>query len=286
MAAAVVPRIEEHGGAVLVDAEATGIVVEGGRAAGVQTKTGRQFRAPLVLSDTGLATTARLLPTDAPGREALERVLARLTTSAAHICLYVGLRGDDADLGLPRTNLWVYPGADFEGAVARFAADPEAEIPMAYISFPSAKDPSFAGRFPGRATIEVLTLGRYEWFERWADEAWRRRGEQYEAFKARLRERLLEVLYREVPQVRGRVDVAEVSTPLSTRHFTNYARGEIYGLAHDPARFAERALKPRTPVPGLWLTGQDVCTCGIGGAMAGGYLTASAIAGKPLFPRR
>jgi len=81
------------------------------------------------------------------------------------------------------------------------------------------------------------------------------------------------------------VEVAEVSTPLSTRHFTNYARGEIYGLAHDPARFEARALRPRTPVPGLWLTGQDVCTCGIGGAMAGGYLTASAIAGKPLFPR-
>jgi phytoene dehydrogenase-like protein len=286
MAAAVMPRIEGHGGAVLVDAEATGIVVEGGRAVGVRTKDGRVFRAPLVISDTGLATTLRLLPAGAQGRDALDRVLAGLSTSAAHICLYAGLKGSAEELRLPRTNLWVYPGADFEGAVARFAADPEAEIPMAYISFPSAKDPSFAERFPGRATIEVLTLGPYEWFERWAAGPWRRRGADYEAFKTRLSDRLLEVLYREVPQVRGHVDVAEVSTPLSTRHFTNYARGEIYGLAHDPARFEERALKPRTPVPGLWLTGQDVCTCGIGGAMAGGYLTASAIAGKPLFPRR
>jgi all-trans-retinol 13,14-reductase len=286
MAAAVVPRIEAQGGSVLVDAEVTGIAVEGGRAAGVLTKAGRAFRAPLVISDTGLATTARLLPADLPGRAALDRVLGRLSTSAAHICLYVGLQRSDAQLGLPRTNLWVYPGADFEAALARFAAGPEADVPMAYISFPSAKDPSFAERFPGRATIEVLTLGRYEWFERWAGAAWRRRGEEYERFKARLRDRLLDVLYREVPQVRGHVDVAEVSTPLSTRHFTNYAHGEIYGLAHDPARFAERALRPRTPVPGLWLTGQDVCTCGIGGAMAGGYLTASAIAGKPLFPRR
>ena len=59
----------------------------------------------------------------------------------------------------------------------------------------------------------------------------------------------------------------------------------MYGLSHDPARFAERALSPRTAVSGLWLTGQDVCTCGIGGAMAGGYLTASAIAGRSLLPR-
>lgn len=285
MAASVLPRIEGAGGAVLVDAEVTGVVLEGGRAVGVRTREGRQFRAPLVISDAGAATTATLLPPEAPGRARLDRALAGLTASAAHICLYVGLQHTDAALGLGRSNLWVYPDHDFERAVARFSADPEADIPLAYISFPSAKDPSFPSRFPGRSTIEVLTLGPYEWFSRWEGAAWRRRGDDYDAFKARLRDRLLDVLYREVPQVRGTVDVAELSTPLSTRHFTNYARGEIYGLSHDPARFAERALSPRTTVGGLWLTGQDVCTCGIGGAMAGGYLTASAIAGRPLLPR-
>jgi all-trans-retinol 13,14-reductase len=285
MAAAVVPRIEASGGAVVVDAEVTGLIVDDGRVAGVRAKDGRQFRAPVVVSDAGLATTLRLLPADAPGRAALDRVAARLTTSAAHLCLYVGLKHTDAELGLGRSNLWVYADADFEGALGRFSANPEADIPIAYISFPSAKDPSFGARCPGRATIEVITLGRYEWFERWACAPWRRRGDQYEALKARLRDRLLDTLYREVPQVRGQVDVAELSTPLSTRHFTNYARGEIYGLAHDPARFAERALRPRTPIKGLWLTGQDICTCGIGGALAGGYLTVSAIAGRSLLPR-
>jgi all-trans-retinol 13,14-reductase len=285
MAASVVPRLEGLGGAVLVDAEVSSIIMDRGRAIGVRARQGREFRAPVIISDAGLATTLRLLPGDARGREVLDRAQARVSTSAAHVCLYVGLKQTDADLGLGRSNLWVYPHADFEGTMARFEADPEADIPFAYISFPSAKDPSFATRHNGRATIEVLTLGRYDWFERWANAAWHRRGDDYEAFKARLCDRLLEVLYREVPQVRGKVDVAEVSTPLSTRHFTNYARGEIYGLAHDPARFAERALKPGTPVPGLWLTGQDVCTCGIGGAVAGGYLTASKIAGKPLLPR-
>ena len=212
------------------------------------------------------------------------RSRSRLGASAAHLCLYVGLKHSDAELGLGRSNLWVYRDADFEGAVARFAGGPDADVPFAYISFPSAKDPSFAARFPGHATIEVITLGRFDWFERWAAAPWRRRGDDYESLKARLRDRLLEVLYREVPQVRGKVDVAELSTPLSTRHFTNYARGEIYGLEHSPARFAERGLGPRTPVPGLYLTGQDACSCGIAGALAGGYLAASAIAGKSLLP--
>jgi all-trans-retinol 13,14-reductase len=70
---------------------------------------------------------------------------------------------------------------------------------------------------------------------------------------------------------------AELSTPLSTRHFANYGRGEIYGLNHTPARFAERMLKPATPIKGLFLTGQDICTAGVGGAAFGGVITASAV---------
>ena len=95
--------------------------------------------------------------------------------------------------------------------------------------------------------------------------------------KQRVADRLLEHVYRQVPAARGHVVTAELSTPLSTRHFANYAQGEIYGLAHTPARFLERALRPRTALRGLYLTGQDVCTAGVAGALFGGALTASAI---------
>ena len=36
-------------------------------------------------------------------------------------------------------------------------------------------------------------------------------------------------------------------------------------------------LRPQTPVRGLFLTGADVATCGVGGALIGGALCASAI---------
>jgi all-trans-retinol 13,14-reductase len=285
IAAAMMPGIEASGGRVLVNAEVATVNVVRGRAVGVTMADGRRLTAPIVVSDAGLATTVRLLPADAPGRTALGAILSRVRPSAAHLCLYIGLRGTAEAIGLPKTNYWIYPGPDFEGGLARFERDPSAPLPLSFISFPSAKDPSFARRHPGRATIEVVTIAPYDWFERWATERWRRRGEDYERLKAQLTTRLLDSLYEVAPQVRGQVDVAELSTPLSTRHFANYARGEIYGLEHSPARFAERGLKPHTPVRGLFLTGQDVCTCGVGGALAGGYLSASAIAGRPLFPR-
>jgi phytoene dehydrogenase-like protein len=286
IAGAIVPAIEARGGRVLVSAEVAEILVERGRATGVRMADGKVFRAPLVVSDTGVANTVRLLPAAALGRDALAYAARRIGPSTAHACLYVGLKRDDADLGLERSNIWVYPSPDFEGDLAGFANDPEAPLPFVYISFPSAKDPSFTKRYPGRATVEVITAAPYEWFRRWEDRQWKKRGEEYATFKARLAERLLEALYRAVPPVRGEVDVFELSTPITTRHFVSHPHGEMYGLAHTPQRFRERLLKPRTAIRGLYLTGQDISVCGLAGALAGAYVTASAIVGRPLFPRK
>ena len=73
---------------------------------------------------------------------------------------------------------------------------------------------------------------------------------------------------------------AELSTPLSTRWFEQSSRGEIYGLDHDVQRFNQDWLHPVTPVKGLYLTGQDVVSAGVGGALMGGFLTTSAMLGR------
>jgi all-trans-retinol 13,14-reductase len=283
IAAEIIPEIEAVGGAVVVGAEVTEILIERGRAVGVRMKDEREFRAPVVISDAGVPNTVhQLLPADAPGRRALASVLKRVTPSTSHICLYVGLDASDEELGLGTSNLWVFPGPDHDATVERYLNDPSAPIPLTYISFPSAKDPDFQNRHPGKTTVEVVSIAPYEWFAAWEDKPWQKRGEDYESFKAELTERLLEILVREVPQLEGHVDYHELSTPLSTRHFGAYVEGEIYGLEHTPERFKTKGLRPKTPVPGLWLTGQDVCTAGIAGALYGGVLCASAILGKNL----
>jgi all-trans-retinol 13,14-reductase len=283
IAAGTAPEILERGGRILVSAEVERILVEAGRAVGVQMTDGRSFRAPLVISDAGaLNTYFRLLPDADPAVVALRERLAGLGRSTAHLSLYVGLAHSDDELGLKGTNLWIYPDERHEENLARFLANPDAPLPVVYISFPSRKDPSFQARRPGRATIEVITAASPDWFAAWRDTSWKKRGADYDALKARLAKRLLDVLYEQVPQVRGRIDTWELSTPLSTSHFLNYPAGEIYGLDHTPARYLERGLRPRTPIKGLYLTGQDVCSCGVTGAMFGGAMTATVALGQPV----
>src|SRR5260370_35723260 len=146
-----------------------------------------------------------------------------------------------------------------------------------YISFPSAKDPDFERRHPGRATVEVVALVPYNWFERWQDTGWKRRGQDYETLKQELSIRLQRQLEHHVPALSGKIDYAELSTPLSTRHFMNYQRGESYGLSGTPERFRLRCLTPRTPIRNLYLTGQDVVSLGVTGALLSGFVTASAV---------
>jgi all-trans-retinol 13,14-reductase len=281
IAETILPVIERAGGAVVTSAEVDQILIERGRAVGVRLADGAEVRAPQVVSDAGVAATfGRLLPPAVAARHRLDERLRELEPSLAHASLYVGLTATAAELGLPKHNYWIYGDHDHDAAVARFSADPEAPLPVAYISFPSAKDPDFERRFPGRATIEVITTAPYDWFARWQDSRWKKRGDDYDTLKQRLTDRLLAALVAQVPSVEAALDHVELSTPLSTRHFAGHPRGEIYGLTHTPARFEARWLRPRTPIRGLYLTGADICTAGVGGAMAGGAIAASAMLGR------
>jgi all-trans-retinol 13,14-reductase len=278
IAETVAPVIERSGGQILVNAEVAEILQRNKKAIGVRMADGREFRAGTIISDIGARNTFdRLIPgTD----RALEKVRAEVRSippSSAHLCLYVGVKDSAANLGIAGGNLWIHPTHDHDANAARVTADSASQFASLYISFPSAKDPDFERRHPGRATVEVVALVPYNWFERWQETRWRRRGQDYETLKQELSNRLQRELVVYVPALSGKIDYAELSTPLSTRHFMNYQRGESYGLSGTPERFRLRCLTPRTPIRDLYLTGQDVVSLGVTGALISGVVTASAL---------
>jgi len=78
------------------------------------------------------------------------------------------------------------------------------------------------------------------------------------------------------------IDYTELSTPLSTHFFTGHPGGVIYGIPATSDRYRQDWLKIRSPLKNLFLTGSDIASHGISGAMFGGVLTSAVIMGLPL----
>ena len=280
MAETILPVIRASGGEVFTYARVKEILIENDRATGVVLENGDRIRARRVVSSVGARLTfEQLLPEAQRLEHGYEKKLRKVKPSGSTLTMFLGFKGSARDLKLPKTNLWIYPTADHELNVQKFK-NPDNDFPMIYISFPSAKDPEWDRHYPNKSTVQVITMAPYAWFEQWRGSTWNQRGGDYDSFKDRLAKRLLTELYKQMPQLEGALDFYELATPLSTEWFHLYDRGEIYGLEHDAQRFRQDWLHPITPVKGLYLTGQDVVTAGVGGALMGGVLTTSAMLGR------
>ena len=282
IASSIAPTIEKAGGKILLRADVKEIIVRNGHAIGVKMADDREIHAKKIVSNAGIYNTfvKMLPPTLSQSQKIVQKLSPSFRHSAAHLCLYIGLNHSAEELGLKTTNLWIYPDYDHDNNIKSYLDHSTQEFPAVYISFPSVKDPDWDKRYPGKSTIEIVSFAPYEWFEKWKETRWYKRGDEYLNYKEELSQRLLEKLYQQVPSVKGKIDTYELSTPLSTQHFSNYERGEIYGLDHTPERFRQQWLRPHTPIKNLFLTGQDVSTAGVTGALFGGLLTASAMMRK------
>ena len=275
------PVIEKSKGKVVVKAEVKEIIIENGRAVGVLMEDGKKFYSKIIISGVGVFNTYdKLINNELSIKYGFKNDLKAVKPSVAHGCLYIGLNGSAKELNLPKHNLWIYPEKiDHDTSVNNYLENQEAEFPLVYISFPSAKDPSWDSRYPGKSTIDVITLLPYESFVKWEGTSWKKRGESYDMLKETISKRLLEQLFIQLPHLRSCVDHYELSSPLTTKNFVNYDKGELYGLDHTPARFSQKFLRPKTPIKGLYLTGQDIVSAGVGGALFSGSITATAITG-------
>ena len=272
--------LTKHGAQLVTNAAVQSIVLERDRAVGVMLAGNRCIRARNIISGVGVLNTfQRLLPPECLARRQLDQKLQAVSPSFAHMCLYIGLNGSHEELGVPTSNLWIYRSEKHDDDVARFLSRPNMDFPVVYVSFPSGKDPAWSAKHPGKSTIEIVVPAPYQWFEKWQDTKWQKRGDDYLDFKRRVTERLLSILLKRLPQLRDRIHYTELSSPLSTVHFSNYQHGEIYGINHDPSRFRQTWLRTDTPIKNLYLTGQDIVTCGIGGALNSGVLTAARVLG-------
>lgn len=254
---------------------------------------------------TGGGTHASLLPPQVVPQSLKERI-GKIGQSSPMVYLFVGMEGTPTELNLRSANIWHWPveydksartaknagpggnglvggpePEDYDEMLTRFYADPvNAPIPL-FIGFPCAKDSSWPQRFPGKSNAIVLTMIDYEHFQKFEGVGKQgKRGSSYESAKQLFETRMLEGLYHYYPQCRGRVDMTLVGSPLTFNHFLGTTQGEVYGMSGSPERFdIHDWMRPQTQVENLFLTGVDVTTLGVTGALMAGILTAHAVAG-------
>ncbi|XP_038592343.1 inactive all-trans-retinol 13,14-reductase [Micropterus salmoides] len=291
----IIRTIQKYGGNCLVRAPVSQILVnKEGAAYGVKVRKGQEeleIHAPVVVSNCGVFTTfQRLLPPEIRVKTDIQERLNIMKHGRGCLLVFSGFDGTDEELGIKSTNIWLFKNNDLDKSMDDFFALSKEEapdnIPMMMITVPSSKDPEAKIRHPGKACMTILIMVKYEWFEEWKDTTVRKRGDEYYNYKMRFANNLFDWACTIYPKIRDKLVFQEVATPLSNMHYLGAQRGAMYSSEHNLDRFhAETVARNRctTPVKNLYISGQDVFSCGIAGALHGGLLCATTVLGQIIY---
>ena len=275
-------KIRANGGEIRVSQSVEEILVENDRAVGVRVTdtSGAQpvtyeERAPIIVSGAGASETYnRLLP--AQGRtgkltKPIRESIARLGCGGTAVIVYLTL--DHYPEGIDGSNIWINEGDGSQTPAALTAALMEGHPQTAFVSFPGLK----AG--DQHATAEIVSFVEAGAFHTWEETTKGDRGSDYDLLKSTMAHGLIALVDRTLPGFAHSVRYEEVATPLTIEHYTSHSQGCFYGLPLTPQRFTAGLTTPETPIPGLFLTGQDAGFPGIVGATMAGWTSACRILG-------
>ncbi|KAL3676002.1 hypothetical protein R1sor_025950 [Riccia sorocarpa] len=266
--AALVRGLRKFGGRLQLNSQVEQIVIEKGRAVGVNVKTTRgrakgrsTIRATkAVISNASVWDTAKLLPPrDRASAPFIQRAAATpRTESFVHLHLGIDATGLPSDLECHHLIL-----NDWEKGVG-------APQNVNLVSIPTVFDPSLAPA--GHHVVHAYTAGN-EPYSIW--KGLDRRSPEYASLKEERSQCLWDALERVIPDIRDRVRLKMVGTPLTHERFLRRSEGS-YG----PAIRAGKATWPGpfSEVPGLLQCGDSTMPgIGVPAVAASGMIAANAL---------
>ena len=280
----IIPIIENNGGRVLVGKRVNKILINNKTAYGIEMENGVKIFAKNIVSSIGVSNTFRNLTRDYSLVEynifkKYYDLIDKIGYSTSFIYLFVNLKGNAKDLEIRDSNLWILPNNNLEKFIDNYLENyMDNPIPM-FISSSYAKDSSKL--LEENCNVTIVCMAKNEWFKQWKDQKYTKRDGTYIELKEYFAYRLLnEGLFKYYPKTKGNVLKYQVGTPLSNNFYLGVQNGEAYGLNSSNYRFTHgHALKPKTNIKNLYLTGQDICTLGFTGALMSGVLTANSMLG-------
>lgn len=254
--------IERHGGSVRLGTRVEKVLVEQGRAAGLELPKGEILRAGAVISNADFKATMLSMV----GREHLPEAYAARVEALRPACsammVHLGLRGA---LDGPAV-LHVRQGDAAVGTVS-----------------PSSVDPSAAPE--GYSTLELMHLvpnaEAKGWFEGVGENLKaHRRSSGYLAHKAGLADRMIATACHAIPDLQERIVFRADASPLTFHRYDLASDGSIYGMEG----FSGEPCK--TPLPGLMIAGAANVGPGAEAVMIAGARAAELIVPGLLATRR
>jgi all-trans-retinol 13,14-reductase len=265
IAEALVEIIRENGGTIHCEAEVSSFEFHADSVSAAMTSDGRRFPARHFISAAHPLTTLQWIPPDKL-RKSYRKRIENLRNSPGFFSVYLILR--EESFPYLNHNHFHY------GSDHYFDDEIHGHWPQMYLFYTPADEPEqdYA------RTASILSFMNYDeicLFD--TDPALR--GPRYTRFKEEKAEALIAMASRQYPGLEKAVKKIHISTPLTFKDYTGTWHGSAYGIMKGAADPARGILQPRTRIPNLCLTGQNLNLHGILGTTVSAFITASVFTG-------
>ena len=265
--------ITHHGGTILCKAEVEELIEHDGRIVAARCRNGETYEGDLFISDVHPTQTFSWIRESQVLRNLFRRRMASLENTFGMFTASLTIK----EGALPyfnhnkfvysRPNVWTFYDE----------RDQDGDIGGVMISCRVPEDGSSFAR-----QIDLMTPIPWSQCQQWEDSRLFRRSHAYNTWEEETYTRCLALAETVVPGLGAAVEHHYTSTPLTYRDYTLTPFGSAYGVRKDYRNLMMTMLSPRTPLPNLLLTGQNIILHGLEGVAMTSLHTCAAILGKEI----
>jgi all-trans-retinol 13,14-reductase len=256
-----------NGGKVVTGAEVTGFSISGDKIDGVMLKDGRKFFGKNFISNLHPASTLKLAGLENI-RRGYRRRIEGLENTAGFFTIYIVFKENF----FPYLNYNLFNYFSDNYFTDHLTDD---QWPHSYVVYTPFYE---EGRKYSR-TASIISFMKNEECRKWIDLPPDQRGQDYYDFRDMKAERLLDAVSKRYPGIRQGIEKYYVSTPVTFRDFTGSPEGSGYGILKDCSDPLLSIIMPRTKIPNLYFTGQNLNIHGILGTTTSAFITCSEFIG-------
>ena len=240
-------QYEMYGGEIFLNTLVEKIVIEKGRARGVQIEGGQEIRCRYVISNgDGYATFHSLIGTQRlPDR--FVKKLQKKEVSAPIYTLYLGVDLDLQQMGFDGALIHYYPVINNNPWEEKKIKGFDIEKEKMAIRMDSIKNPMLAPR--GTHTVAIAAFTPYELFIEGANTS-----PHYTKVKEEIAQKIIGVTERVIPGLSSHIMVRDASTPVTYERETLNTRGATMGWYLSAQEFS-KIRSQKTPIAHLYQAG-------------------------------